>query len=305
MNVDIFTAVQSFRAGNFHRAASQFQDVLTEDPEHAVAHAFLSMCLLHQRKPFAAMHEADRALQANPDLPLAHVARGQIAVVLDDLSRAEESIQEALRLDPENTDALSVRCNMALSERDMPALKQAAEVLLQKDPSSAAPHVYLSRAASLALDGQMAERHAREALALSPNDADAHQAIGWAFWADRAYPKAREAGLSALAIAPNSVGAQSLLAAVEMQGRPLTGWLHRIGLVVNQLSMKNATRYLLPALLGYLVLRDLLDFFGYETMDRALHYIFMGTMLFLWWSTVSFGKRAAQNQREARLKRNY
>lgn len=305
MQLDLIIAVQSYRQGNYPRAVSQLQDILTNSPENARAHAFLSMCLLHMGRPFAAMHEADRALQADPELPLAHVARGQISVLMDDPTGAEDHIREALRLNPENTDALSVRCNIALSERDVPALRQAAEVLLQKEPDMPAAHIYLSRAASLSLDGTTAERHAREALSLAPDDADAHTMIGWAFWAQRAYPKARQAGLSALAIQPNSESAQSLLAAVEMQEKPMTGWLHRIGMVVNRMSLKKAARYLLPALFGYLVLRDVLEFWGYFTADRVLHYGFMGTMLFLWWSTITFAKRASLNQKEARLRRDY
>lgn len=302
---ELVSAIQTYKRGDFANALSQFQDLLTKEPENATAHAHLCICLLAMRKPFAAMQEADRALAANPELALAHVARAHVANQLDDLSGAEAAVREALRIDPENTDALLVRCSMALGERDGPAIRAAAEVLLQQEPDSMNAHYFLSRAASLARDGETAERHAREALRLQPNEARAHEAIGWAFWAQRDLERARDAGLSALAIDPNSQGPQALLSAVEMQLQPLTGWLHRVGMILNQFSLKQTAVYLGPPLLVLMLLRDVLRFADYDTIDRVLNYGVLAFGLFLIFSTQTYAAKASKNQKAARLRRDY
>lgn len=301
----LMLAVQAYQTGDYNRALSLFQDVLTEQPDNATAHAQLAVCLMRMDRPFAAIQQTERALKADPELPLAHVAKAIVANALDDVAGAEAAVAEALRLDPGSTDALSMRCAIALGERDSAAARQAAEALLQLDPSSRDAHYFLSRAASMQRDHATAERHAREALRLEPNSDSAHEAIGWAFWAGRDYDRAREAGLSALAIDPNSQNAQVLLAAVEMQRKPVTGWIHRAGMIFSMFSIKQFALYVAPGLFLYMVAQDLLLFWGMPDVARWMRYAFLALFLAMFISIQQFTNRARENQKEARLKRSY
>lgn len=303
--LSMFTAIGAFDRGDYTRAKTLFEDILTDDPANALAHARLSMCLFQMAQYFAAAEEADRALSADPELPLAHVARAWIAVVMDDNGTADAALAEALRLDPQNWNALEIRCARALRDNDAEGLRREAEALVQLRPNMSEAHALLSRAASLRRDGGLAERHAREALRLDPNDAFSHEAIGWAFWASKSYSKATDAGLSALAINPNSAGAQALLAVVDMEQQRLMGWFHRLGWIVNKLSMRTLMRTGALVLFAFMVANDVLRYANAEGLATALTYAFAGFFAAIWLSHMALQKKATANLKAARLKTSY
>lgn len=302
---DLMAAISAYQRGNYRRALSLFQDILTKDPDNAPAHAHLAICLQSMGKPFSAVQEADRALQAGPESSIAHLAKARVSKAVDDLDGAEQAIRESLRLDPENSGALFIRCTVALGERDLEAVRKNAEALLQVTPDEMAPHYFLSRMASLGVDGETAEKHAREALRVAPDEAPAHEAIGWAFWAKRDMEKAREAGLSALAIDPNFQPAHQLLIASEMQSKKMFGWLHRIGMIVSQSSLKKAIIYGAPFFVIYGVALDLTQHYGFKNLSTVINGIVFAMVGLLWYSQSAFSSRSKQNVKEARLKRDY
>lgn len=298
-------ALDAQRRGAFNRALEAFSRVLSRDPENGIAHAHLSLCLHQMGRPIGALEEATRALTYAPNIALAHAAQAVALLGLDDVTGARRATAEARRLDPENTDALVVSCMIELQDRDRKALRDAAEALLLADPTSEEGHFFASRAASLALDGHRAEAHAREALRLNPEAAGHHVVMGWAFWAQRRFDAARDAGLSALAIDPNNAGAHSLLAAVEMHRRPLTGRFHRLGMILDTASIQQMVLYVLPVGFLYLCAGDVLT--HYERTDLNLYLNFgLLACLFGWHvSRQAYRKAAAANLQAAELKTDY
>src|SRR5207302_4404785 len=74
---------------DFVGAIEMLRIVLAYAPDHARAHAMLSICLLRTRRRFAAEHEARRALALEPELPDAHIALGWVALARHAFSEAE------------------------------------------------------------------------------------------------------------------------------------------------------------------------------------------------------------------------
>src|SRR5690242_2725837 len=101
----------------FEQAAKELRIALVSDPDDAMAHALLAMCLSELKQPFDAMGEADAAVQLEPTLPFAHYTRG---FVLQNQSRnreAEAALKEACRLDPHNADQFALLAQICINQR--------------------------------------------------------------------------------------------------------------------------------------------------------------------------------------------
>lgn len=312
---NLFKAISLMNRNLYDAAIKEFRDVLTAEPENPVAHAQLALCLLHNKKLFSALEEAKRALAANPELPLAHLAMSLILTSLDDPKGAEDALKEVLRIDPENTDALEIRCVIAMRQRNPKDLKQSADMLLSSQPNALNTHVFLSRAAEMSGDGVNAEKHARTALEIQANDKSGHEAIGWAFLKQKKFQEAKDAALSAMYLAPESASAHALIAAIEMQRNRLTGWFHRMGYKINTLSIEATFKWLAPLMIVYLVWLDVLRYFErsdipelsalFDNLGDMTRYLFLMVMALLWLSASRFSRKATEYQKTAKLRTDY
>lgn len=109
-----------FAQERYREAAVQLRAELDETPHDVQAHALLSLCLLNDGQPEAALVEADEAVRLNPEGAGAHFARAQVLPhvpinkplrsfrlsrssgddTLKRLRRARAALDEALRLEP-------------------------------------------------------------------------------------------------------------------------------------------------------------------------------------------------------------
>lgn len=270
MTASIYEARIAINQGNPSRAVMLLQEILTNDPENAHAHAYMSLCLLIQNKRYGCLEEAKRALNLAPELAMAHAVHAAALTKLDDLPAAKKALAKALELDPYDINALELKCGVALAYNHVTELKDAAEKLLEKEPDNHDAKYYLSRAYSISGKAQKAEQLAREALALSVNDPHNHEALGWALLQQKRVEEARSAALTALRLDPLNKRAHLLFAYVKSTINPVIGIVHRCGIWARFLSEKKVL-ILLAIVLGLVsVLVDATRFLGYENLSLGL-----------------------------------
>jgi tetratricopeptide (TPR) repeat protein len=133
------------------------------------------------------------------------VAQVNLGIALAEAGRTEEALghyREALRLNPQESDALTnTGIVLAAQHRDPEAIA-LFERALRMTPGSAAAHYNLATALQRAGRDAEAVRHYRQALAITPDDADAHNNLGALLGAAGAHAEALEHFLRALALAP-------------------------------------------------------------------------------------------------------
>lgn len=255
-----YAADQAMRHGNPAGALHHFRIALAEEPDSALVHAALSLCLGALNRRYGAMEEALEALRLDPGLPAAKIAYGYASLLADDDREAERAAREVLQDNPNSNDALWLRCEIALAGRKHGVLREAAFELLAHDPESSGAKTFLSRAESMRGEGLAAEKLAVEALTLRPEDANAHEALGWALLAQGRAKAAREAALMALKLAPDGP-ALLLLAAATLRARPLTGWLFWPGLQMMRRSDGVTLVFLMSLLVSVTVAENVLHYF--------------------------------------------
>jgi tetratricopeptide (TPR) repeat protein len=200
------------RLGNHRGATELVQRALTIDPDHAQAHAALAFTLLGARRLAGAMievrlaltldgndpyihHVAAAVLAAQRKLddawahclvalegplatPEAHVLGAQIRTLQGEVAHAKELLQEALKLDPAHTGALTRLAGLFLDAGDRAAASRLVALALESDPSDLEAHVVAGFIDLASGDTAGAEQHARFVL-----NQDATDDEGLALWA--------------------------------------------------------------------------------------------------------------------------
>ena len=128
-------------------AAEQFRLVLAAEPDHAEAHALLSLCLVSQERFDEAESEARQAVGLAPDDAFSHYALARVLIARNRLDEAVAAIAESLRAEPEDADYHAVHAEIRFARREWAETLAAAENGLRFDPE----HVVCNNLRALAL----------------------------------------------------------------------------------------------------------------------------------------------------------
>ena len=93
-------ATQLYRMGKFDEAIAQYDAIIGNRPNQAVAYAGLARCYLKLKKPDDAYLAATKAVAQDPSLGAAHSALGEVSFRQGKLQEAEADFLAALKVDP-------------------------------------------------------------------------------------------------------------------------------------------------------------------------------------------------------------
>jgi tetratricopeptide (TPR) repeat protein len=190
-------------------ARRQFERTIALDPVNAEAHAYLAHALDRLGETVVAGELLQHALELNPDSVLAYYFLGVHHRRLGNVERAQAALWEALRRDPENA---AVRVEMAeafLAQGDYPHAEEWYQGAVEAAPEDIEFHLllghfYLDHLYRIETQGLAA---AQAAVALAPDDARAHDLLGWAYYLAGRQVEASQALELALKLAPDLVSA--------------------------------------------------------------------------------------------------
>jgi tetratricopeptide (TPR) repeat protein len=163
----------------YEQALKELQQALVADPDNALAHAFMSVCLTEQNKLDDALAAARRAAHLEPDFSYAHFVLGNVLAQQDKLKEAEAAAQEAIRLAAWDADNFALLARIKFRQKQWQATLDAAEQGLEVEAEHAGCQNL--RALALARLGRSEEatRALDEALAQDPENAVTHANRGW------------------------------------------------------------------------------------------------------------------------------
>ena len=78
MSAALHRALMLFETDRYELAAEEFRKALADDPEDAVAHAMLGLCLIEGKQYKPATEHVERAIHLAPDMALGHSARSRV-----------------------------------------------------------------------------------------------------------------------------------------------------------------------------------------------------------------------------------
>jgi serine/threonine-protein kinase len=191
------------------QAVALFRAVLAADEGYAPAHAGLAEAYLwrygRERDPLLldrAREQADLAVEKEPQLAAAYVARGTVRLVQGEVPEATADLEEATRLDPRSTDA-----HRELANAHQKAGRVDESVLSLDRAASLAPEDWRvwERQGLFALRSRapdLAERPLRRAIELAPDNPGPYKNLAAALIRDSRLEEAASALQGALEIEP-------------------------------------------------------------------------------------------------------
>jgi tetratricopeptide (TPR) repeat protein len=185
---------------------------LAEDPQHALSHSLLGICLAHLKKPKEALAAVNEGLRLNPELAYAHFARGRVYSLSKELRWARREYEAAIRLDPTMPEYYFLLACVCSDLRQTKESLAQADRGLQLNPN----HTGCASLRALALQqfgfDKEAEAAIARALTLNPNNDFTHTAQGWRLLQKYRRKAARSHFLEALRINPENRWARCGLA---------------------------------------------------------------------------------------------
>lgn len=216
-------AERHINLGNPRGAIEPLRRVLAEYPHHAVAHAYLGMCLQQVGEPGAARTSIETALGLAPDDGFVSYVAGYVTLSQNRLGEAEERLTRARQLVPGHAETYRllaiVYSRTNRWSRVLPTLQEG----LTHEPTN--PRIIADFGTHMILMGRVAEAETRalEALKIHPESHEAHVLMGRVRLRQHRITEAREHALTALVANADDAPALQLLASIELQKNFLVG----------------------------------------------------------------------------------
>jgi tetratricopeptide (TPR) repeat protein len=124
--------------GDLPRAGELFEKALAFNPRHEDSRYYLAHCLAAQGDLAGAVAQLEELVRINPQSHRGHLQLGKLralaATSRADLEAAEEALQRAAALNPEETGALQVLGEIALLRSDLDAAASRLEAVSRTNP---------------------------------------------------------------------------------------------------------------------------------------------------------------------------
>ena len=168
------------QTGRHELAEREFREALINEPNNALAHAMVAICLGEQKKYAEATAEAQQAIAIRPDWDVGYSALASILTARERLKEAVAAIEQAIGLEPFDPSHHAMLAQIRLKQRQWPAALAAADAGLAIDPE----HSVCVNARGIALVnlGRRDEANITigGALHRNPLNATTHANQGWA-----------------------------------------------------------------------------------------------------------------------------
>lgn len=164
--------------GRYGRAEQRLSELRDEGQDSTAVGHDLAFALLCQRRLADAMAVIQQTVRRHDSTPELHILKARVALMERDYVLAQQALDGALLLEPDNATALGLRALGRLDAGDTAAALEAAAACLSRYPNQ---HEALLTAGTLALwqgGNVLADQHFSRALAQFPNSGRALSGLG-------------------------------------------------------------------------------------------------------------------------------
>ncbi|MFT3927865.1 MAG: hypothetical protein QM778_35385 [Myxococcales bacterium] len=164
---------------DFANAQTGVAKVLALDPKQPRALERMARLRIEQNAPVPEVEALlDQAQASDPNLSAVHVTRAAIALRDEDLPLADSELDAALKINPRDLEALSVRAAVRFLAEDGPGFERAVKQVLSEHPRFSRMYSIIATYAEWEHRYEDLVRLSDEALKLDPEDAYAHATRG-------------------------------------------------------------------------------------------------------------------------------
>jgi Flp pilus assembly protein TadD len=229
--------------GRIDEAANLTDEILKRTPQDADGLILKGEVLLHKEKPDEALQVLQQAVKGAATNPVGHYQLGMANLAKGSVNQAESEWREAVRLNPNLTDAWIALGGSATQRRDWTALEAIAEQLKKTTPTADS---YLFHATARINQGDVAgaEADLKELVRLRPQSPLGYNKLGQLRMQQKRWDEAQNFYREALKRSPDFLEATQGLVEIDFRRRKAAEGLQ---FLASQISAhrNNAALYLL------------------------------------------------------------
>jgi tetratricopeptide (TPR) repeat protein len=162
-------------------ARAAFAQQFGVDPASAAAYLLLSTMLLQAQLPELAADEARKALQLNPNLPLAHFRLGEVFLFKSDVDHATEEFEQERRLNPAYPPTYDRLGDVYTRAGKYSEAQQALTKAISLDTTSTGPFILMGKVLLHRDDAATAVLYLRHAEKMDPSNYITHTLLAQAY----------------------------------------------------------------------------------------------------------------------------
>ena len=291
--------------GHMDGAIDVLREILSNDPDLAEAHAYLSICLLRKRRGHAAAHEAQIALALEPESETALYALALSQFAQRKFRDAEAHIRRLLDIDPNDARYYLLLADLYVAteakQKILPLLQKALS-LTPEDPDT------LSKLANYYLAENnlgRAHHYAQEALQMDAEHADALVSMGQVQLQKGEVANAKEHAIWALRQEPDNASALYLLTAVKARSNPFLGLWWRYNAWIKRIGMTRSILVLLAAFIVYRIASMTFGDMGRKDIATAINFGWMAIVIYSFLGPTLFEKALKKELADVELAKNF
>jgi tetratricopeptide (TPR) repeat protein len=201
--------------GQLDDARKLNDEVLKAQPADMRAAIYKAQIETRGGKPSSAVETLQNALKVDPDNAIAHLQLGLAFNALGNGNRAEAEWREAIRAQPDMLDAHQELARAAAQRKDATALAQEADQIIALAPASPQGYLWRGMAETIRKQFPVAERFLDQAIEIDPNNAETYVQLGNLRMVQNQPAEALKAYQQGLDRDPNSVAAMGGVVGVE------------------------------------------------------------------------------------------
>lgn len=205
-----------------------------------------------------AIDGAQQATQINPNNAdaYAYLAGALILQNRDNFSRAQEMVDTAVALDPENAVVRYYRGIVLETQGFYAQAIDEYETAVRLDPTYVDPALSLAYSYFYSDNRQRAILILRDLIEANPTDANAHDALGWFYFLAGQYPEAETYLEEAVALDPDMVRARAHLGATYFRQFNYVNAIPELEAAISEFGGVTPTRALFYNMLGFSYFRQ-------------------------------------------------
>ncbi|HSU18799.1 MAG TPA: tetratricopeptide repeat protein [Acidobacteriaceae bacterium] len=197
--------------GNYAKVQQIVDELNKTDKDDPQVEALTAMLMLRSGKINDANALLQKAVKNSPDNQILKFWYGQTQKAKGDISGAEQTFRDIVRVNPGNLQATKELAQIAAQNHDFTLLSQLAETVITKVPDSPDGYVWRGMTELNQNNATAAEGDFQTALKKNPKDVEALVALGQLRFKDKKFPEGAQYLQQAVDVNPNLIPPLQLL----------------------------------------------------------------------------------------------
>lgn len=153
-------------------------------PDSAQAYLLAARMFFHQENTSVARASATKAVQLNPNLPLAHQLLGEIALAAGDTATAITEFEKEVQINPLNAEVYDRLGDVYLRNKQYPEAQHALDRAVLLEPNATGPYILLGKLMLARQNPVMAGMYLERARQMDPGNYITHYLLGQVYRAE-------------------------------------------------------------------------------------------------------------------------